>query len=171
MTERAQLIALPTVPATAATSAGIAARLVLHDAAVAWGISGVAGLLALIAVIAVSAETQRTLRTWIQHRAEHRVAAAISFAIRRQARAATCGKRRNNASAKEVRRAASKVDWSTAGLADIMVITRMDRGRVVEPDRDRQEGSADDRDECEGRAALEMIQGSYEQSSARSASA
>jgi hypothetical protein len=127
MADRLQRVALPSVPATAATSAGIAAKLVLHDTAAAWAIASLAGLLTLIAIFAASSECQKTLRVWIRHRAEHRIAGAKSFEIRRRARVATSGPRWSKAGAREVRQAAASFRGSAVDLSDVMLITRIDR--------------------------------------------
>jgi hypothetical protein len=122
--------ALPAVPATLASSAGIAVKMIFHETAAAWGMACLVGLLTLLAVFVVSAEAQKTVRLWIRHRAEHRLAAAKSFEIRRQIQAATCGRRWTKSSADKVRKAAEAYDQISTSLPEIMRITR---GQTLAP--------------------------------------
>jgi len=171
MADRVQLFALPSVPGTVATSAGIITRMTFHSTATAWEIAGLAGLLALIAVFAVSSESQKTLRLWIRHRAEHRIAAATSFEIRRRARTATCGRRWTKASARDIRQAAATLRASKAGLPEVMMITRLDR--LEAPGRDlKDEGKSSSvrSNANETHAPLEIVQEAIDRGTAKSAS-
>ncbi len=98
--------------------------MISHETAVAWGIACLVGLLTLLGVFAVSAEAQKTVRLWIRHRAEHRLAAAMSFETRRRVQAATCGRRWTKSSAGEIRKAAAAYDQIGISLPEIMRITR-----------------------------------------------
>jgi hypothetical protein len=131
---RVGVLALPSVPATAATGAGIAVRITFHDPALAWAIAGLAGLLTLLGIFVVSAEAQETIRVWIRHRAEHRLAAAEAFEIRRRIRAATCGKRWTARSAAKIRQDAAACERPSISLEEIMRITRPDRTAVGRPE-------------------------------------
>jgi len=118
---------LASVPATVATGAAIATRMILHQTAITEGVAGLSGLLALIAVFAVSPETQKTLRLWIRYRAEHRIAAATSYQIRRRTRAATCGRRWTKEGANDIRQAAAEFSLPQVSLHEVMLISRIDR--------------------------------------------
>jgi len=159
MASRMQLLTLPSVPATAATASGIVARITLHDTAAAGAIAGLAGLLALIAVFAVSPESQKTVRLWIRHRAEHTIARAESFEIRRNARAATCGRSWTRDGAREIREAAASSERPVVSLPDVMRITRLNHLDAAE--QRSQNGGAPDSDIGENgnvRAPLEVVQ-------------
>ena len=78
-----------------------------HEPALALGL-GLAGLVGLLTLLA-SEEAQRTIRTWIQHRAETRIAAG-AYRIRCQIRAATCGPRRTTADAAQIRDTAATLN-------------------------------------------------------------
>lgn len=127
-------LALPTVPATAATSAGIAVKMIFHETSAAWGMASLVGLLALLGVFAVSPEAQETLRLWISHRAEHRLAAAASFEIRRRIKAATCGKRWTRSSADDIRKAAATYNRTSINLPEIMRIIRGETPAGAKPE-------------------------------------
>jgi hypothetical protein len=77
------------LPVATAARIWVGGRLLGHDAMLALGLAILAGLLTLLA----SAEPQHMNRTWIQHRAEARIAAAEAYRIRLRIRAATCGLR------------------------------------------------------------------------------
>jgi uncharacterized membrane protein YcjF (UPF0283 family) len=98
----------------------------LHSVAAGWGVAGLTALLALAGVFAVAPESQQTLRLWIRYRAQHRMAAAISFSIRRQVRSVTCRSHGTKVGASDVTRAVAKVSWSTTELANLINITRID---------------------------------------------
>lgn len=105
---------------TAASGGWFASRLVVHDAGLGLGMAALAGLLTLLA----SPETQRTIRTWIQHRAEARLAAAEAYRIRHLVRAAVSGPRLTATAAAQVRDAAVALAPERPSLAEIMLITR-----------------------------------------------
>jgi hypothetical protein len=155
-----KVLALPSLPATAATGSGIAARVTLHDTTTALLIAGLAGLLALIAVFAVSPECQKTLRLWIRHRAEHRIAGAKSFEIRRRARAATCGRRWTKDGAKEIREATVSSGSAAVDLSDVMRITRLyQRGTAEWRSQDGCVPASDASDNGSTHGSLEVLQG------------
>jgi len=108
------------LPAATATSSWFTGRLLGHDASLSLGLAGLVGLLTLLA----SAEVQRTIRTWIRHRAESRVAAAEAYRIRRQIRAATCGRRWTTVDAARIRDTATTLNPHDPSLAEVMRITR-----------------------------------------------
>lgn len=158
MTGRVQLMTLPSVPATVATGAAIATRMTFHQTAVTWGVAGLTGLLALIAVFAVSPEVQKTLRLWIRHRAEHQIAAATSYEIRRRSRAATCGRRWTKEGANDVRRAAVGFTKSEVSLREVMLISRIDRlGAAGQQPDNGGHSSPNDGKDAETRAPLEIV--------------
>jgi hypothetical protein len=64
---------------------------------------------------------------WIQYRAEHRIAAATSYQIRRWTRAATCGRRWTKAGAYDIRQMAAEFSKPQVSLHDVMLISRIDR--------------------------------------------
>lgn len=120
------LLTLPSVPATVAASTGVAFRLTFHEADLAIGMAALTGTFALFSVLLVSPEAQRTIRMWIRHRAEHRLAAAEAFEIRRRIRAATCGRRWSAASAVKIRQGAEACKRPNISLPKVMQITRTD---------------------------------------------
>jgi hypothetical protein len=171
MANRIQLFALPSVPGTVATGAWLTARLTLHDTAAACVIAALAGLLALIGVFVVSPETQKTLRLWIRHRAEHRIAAATSFEIRRRAWAATRGRAWTRASANEIRQAGAKFNVSKVTLSEVMLITRMGQLEKAGITRKAENGpSSREINDDVARVPLEIVQDALEQGSEKSAS-
>lgn len=129
---RESRVALTSIPASVATCAGIAFRLTFHDPGLAVGMATLVGTLALISVLLGSSEAQRTVRVWIRHRAEHRLAAADAFEVRRRIRTATCGRRWTEASAAKIRQDAAACERPSISLPEIMRITRLD-GFAVAP--------------------------------------
>lgn len=108
------------LPAGIITSSSLGMHVLGFGMPLAVVLAVLTGLLTLLA----SAETQRTIRTWIQHRAETEVAAALAYRIRRQARAATCGWRWTTANAARVRDATAALESPEICLAELMRVTR-----------------------------------------------
>jgi hypothetical protein len=157
MTGRVQLMTLASVPATVATGAAITTWMIFRQTAMTEGVAGLSGLLALIAVFAVSPETQKTLRLWIRYRAEHRIAAAKSYQIRRRTRAATCGRRWTKAGANDVRQAAAEFSEPQVSLHEVMLISRIDRPAAAEQLNDCGHSSSRSGKDTDTHALLEIV--------------
>jgi hypothetical protein len=116
--------ALALAPPTAATTTSIAIKLAFHDTAFSCVMGVAAGLLALMAVIALSDQAQATIRTWLEHRVEHRKAATEQAVSLRWIRAATCGRRWTSRGATDVRASALAITPPADSLLDVMRVTR-----------------------------------------------
>jgi hypothetical protein len=132
--------------------------MVFHHTAITWGMACLAGLLALVGVFAVSPEAQKTLRLWIRYRAEHRIAAATSYQIRRWTRAATCGRRWTKAGASDIRQAAAEFGKAqVVNLHEVMLISRIDPRTAGQYLNDGSHSSSNDGNDIETRAPLEIV--------------
>jgi hypothetical protein len=157
MTGRVQIITLASAPAPVATGAAIATRMVFHQTAITWGIACLTGLLTLIGVFAVSPEAQKTLRLWIRYRAEHRIAAATSFQIRRWTRAATSGRRLTKAGDSDIRRMAAEFSKPQVSLHEVMLLSRIDQPAAGQYLNDGGHSSFSGGKDTEARAPLEIV--------------
>jgi len=121
---RRGVIALSSVPATVATSTGLAVHLISHSTGLACGLAALSGLLTLLTVAAASSEVHRTIRHWISSRPQILVASAESFERRRVIKAATAGRRWSVSSAERVRAAAAAYPLQTTSLREVLLLSR-----------------------------------------------